>query len=911
MGRHGVRNTRRLAAQASAFLMALAALSLSPAGPAHAAANPVEATYYVSPAGGGTACSVAAPCSLATAQSTVRAQAPAMTGDLDVDLEAGTYPLSSTLTFTGADSGQNGFDVQYRAATAQLPILSGGTAITGWTLQNSALNIYSASLPAGFNTRQLWVNGVRADLATEAASSVFGAMTKTSTGFTFTGTGPNSWTDPADADLVYRNSAVRFGGWESGTCPVSSISSGTLTEQNPCYTNATATTPTNQGVQVGVPTAVQNNYALLSSPGQFSVNTSTKTIYYIPRPGQNMSSATAIAGGLQKLLSVTGTTTSAVHNLLFLGIDFEYTTWLLGNSGALDQQADYIDAADTADPTALPASVTCQLCDGVTFATDTFAHLGGSGLSLGGGGQHNNVGGNIVTDVAGNGIEVGDASSYNSSGISQAPAAVESGDTIDGNYVHDVANQYQGGVGIVAGWVTGTEIDHNEVWDTAYTGISLGWGWGQQGSSVYMSGNHIDGNYVHDVMTSDTFDGGAIYVNGTQGSAGSTIEGNYVSQVSQAVGALYLDNGASNWTVENNVVGNYAPYWLFLQVGSPAAVSNTVENNYVWTTAGSENNTPPAANTVTGNSTCLTSWPGAAQTTIASAGLGPAGIGLLGGPAQSNLDYNTPDTVSSSISSTDPGSNANDEAVHTPWASAAGDASPSWQTDLGASYTLSGIQVQFRTDGFDQPTERENFEIAVSNSPSLTSGLTVACSQGATPLAYEGRYDCPVPAGAWRYVSVIKTDSNEEVLGQVRVFGARDANVALGQSATALSEFSPSFPPSNAVDGNVGSIYSSGSVTGPQWWQVSLARQYTLSQAQIVFRSDGFNYPTENENLEILVANNPSMSGATVACTIGATPVPYAGVYSCALPAGPWQYLQVLKTDSNGMTLAEVRVWGH
>lgn len=252
MGQQGTRNARRLTAQLSAILMGATALAWSAATPAQAA---VQATYYVSSSGTGSACTQASPCSLSEAQSTVEANTSTMTGDLDVELEGGTYPLSSALAFTAADSGQNGYNVVYEAVPGENVVLSGGTAISGWTLHDSSTNIYEASVPAGFDTRQLWVDGARADIASEAAGTVFGTMTKTSTGFTFTNTGPNSWTNAGEVDVVYANSSVRYGGWESGVCGVASITSGTLTEQDPCYTNATETSPSNLGVQVSTPTA--------------------------------------------------------------------------------------------------------------------------------------------------------------------------------------------------------------------------------------------------------------------------------------------------------------------------------------------------------------------------------------------------------------------------------------------------------------------------------------------------------------------------------------------------------------------------------------------------------------------------------------------------------------------------------
>ena len=733
-------------------------------GTALTASAATEATYYVSPSGSGSTCSSSSPCSLATAQSTVEGLTSSMTGDLVVELEAGTYDPSSAWTLTSADSGENGYNVIYEAVSGQQVVISGGTSITGWTLHDTINNIYEASVPSGFDTRQIYVNGQVAQVDSEAASAAFGTMTQTSTGFTYTNSGPNSWSNAASVDLVYPNSAQVSYRWEYSMCPASTISSDTVVEQDPCYSNAESS----DGLSVTVPTAVENNYAILTTPGQFYLDTSANEIYYIPLPGQNMSTASVTAGGLQTLVDIAGTSTNPVKHVEFSGLQFEYSTWLFGDEGELDAQANvlYTTSTDADTWQMMPASVACHSCQEVSFSGDTFEHLGAGGLSFDGGGSNDAVTGNVFTDIAGDGVSIGVGARYTQ------PTTLESGDTVNDNYIYNIANAYLGGVGILATWVENTTVDHNEVWDTPYTGISLGWGWGDSSSS--MVNNHVDDNYVHDVMTSSLSDGGAIYVNGTQGSSSaSTIEGNYINQDSQPQAALYLDNGSTYWTVENNVIGGYAPNWVFVTAGgtgAPSADYNTVEYNYAESSAGGILGTPPSDNTVASNSTGLTSWPTGATTIIGSSGLESAYVGLLNSSPQTNLAYGTSDTVSSTWSGLSP-SNANDESVAAPWASASGDTSPSWQTDLGASDSLTDIQVLFRQDGYDQPATRADFEILVSNSPSLTSGYTVACTQGATPLPYEDRYDCQPPAGNWEYVSVVKTDTNELVLGQLRVFG--------------------------------------------------------------------------------------------------------------------------------------------
>ncbi|MEV5481542.1 right-handed parallel beta-helix repeat-containing protein, partial [Streptomyces sioyaensis] len=569
MTRRKVPRARRAIARLSAVLIGLTACwGLQPT-PATAA---VQATYYASPNGSGTTCTQAAPCTLAQAKSTVRSLTAAMTGDLVVELAGGTYDLSSTLTFDASDSGKNGYDVIYRAKAGQNVVLSGGTAITGWSETDATKHIYTAAMPAALtNTRQLWVNGQRADLASAAASSVFGAMTNDTTNkvFTFTGNGTDSWAHPETANLVYSGVGNP---WRHSVCPIESISNKTVAAKKPCQDNAY--NGSNWGA-LGLPTAVENHKELLSSKGQFAIDPVAREIYYIPRDGQNMTTATAVAGKLDTLVNLAGTPTSPVQHIQFTGLGFKYATWLLDNYGLVDAQANVRFTNNAADRTStsttfgkdnvglLPANVTCHSCENVTFGGNTFEHLGGSGLGFDGGGKNNSVTGNVITDVSGNGVQIGAGDIY------KQPAAIESDYTVKNNYVHNVANEYISGVGILATWVKGTHIEHNDVFNVPYTGISLGWGWGIYPATSTMVDNHVDNNHIHNVQTSAMRDGGAIYVLGTQGSSPrSTMNGNYVEQDSQDFASLYLDNGSSYWDVKNNVVGGYTPHWAFVQNGA-------------------------------------------------------------------------------------------------------------------------------------------------------------------------------------------------------------------------------------------------------------------------------------------------------------------------------------------------------
>ena len=49
-------------------------------------------------------------------------------------------------------------------------------------------------------------------------------------------------------------------------------------------------------------------------------------------------------------------------------------------------------------------------------------------------------------------------------------------DRVADDYVSRVAQDYYGNVGILSGYTDGLVVEHNEVADMPYTGISVGWG---------------------------------------------------------------------------------------------------------------------------------------------------------------------------------------------------------------------------------------------------------------------------------------------------------------------------------------------------------------------------------------------------------------------------------------------------
>jgi hypothetical protein len=299
--------TRKPSVWLSALGLASSALCLGvlDAGAAGAA---VQTTLYVSPAGTGTACSSSAPCSLSQAKSAVESLDGSMTGDIAVYLAGGTYRLSSTFQLGPQDSGENGHTVYWEAMPGQTPIISGATQVTGWSQYNAGLNIWRASVPAGTQSRQLWVDGVEATRARSAMNPAGFSLSGTS--FVTSDPSYQSWTNVTQTEVVDDND------WKEMRCPLISItrtsSGGSSLNVNPACFNANSTSvgfpfngnslPTMTGV-----TWIENNQALLTQPGQWYLDSGAGYLYYIPLQGQNMSSADVELPVDAELVNLSGT----------------------------------------------------------------------------------------------------------------------------------------------------------------------------------------------------------------------------------------------------------------------------------------------------------------------------------------------------------------------------------------------------------------------------------------------------------------------------------------------------------------------------------------------------------------------------------------------------------------------------
>ncbi|WP_330292737.1 RICIN domain-containing protein [Streptomyces sp. NBC_00576] len=780
--RIGAGTVKALAAATVVFAAVL------PVQPAYAATT----NFYVDPVNGSDSNSgtstTAAFKTVQAAETAVRAVNTNMADDIVVNLRGGTYPLTAPISFGTSDSGTNGHTVVYQAYNGETPVITSGKAVTGWTA--AANGEYKASVGA-LNFRQLYVNGVRAtrsrfpDIGSDFQLQGSDGSNKL---LKVLSSQVSNWDHLSQVEMMLETS------WGESFLRLKSISSsnGTANVSIQDHEAGILFQRPYPWLGDGSPLHFENAHEFLNEPGEFYVDMAAQTVYYKPRPGEDMSTATVQAPTLKTLFDIKGTNLgSPVHDLRFSGITFAQTTWMEAtDNGYLNAQGgNYNLSADFSNNQYVgrpPAGVQASYADRLSFTGNTFTQMGASALDLHHGVHDSSVTGNLIHDISGNGIMVGKFSDptveyhtvYNppTSPPGEDVREVVKNVTVKNNLITRIGEDYLGTAGINAGFVNSTTIDHNDISDTPWAGISLGWGW--QSAANAAGNNSVSYNRIGNVMNRLCDSAGIYHLSNDPN---TVINGNYVHDAirmpaacGSAVHGVYLDEGSDNMTLSNNVLSRTDGFINQNRNGSNVTLTN---------------------NTTSGDSV------------IKASGLESAYQGLA---TKLNLAYNKSASSSSVYDSGTPAANAVDNNNSTGWSPTGSDSSAWWQVDLGQAYQLGQFSLTTRQN-LDQSETRGNFEIRASNDPSFGSYTVLGRQTSTLPLAATLTSNVDVRQ-QFRYVRVAKTDG---AYFYITDFSVQRAGGAL-EDATGTPTVNPStfYTIKNVNSGQMMDVYEGSTADG-------------------------------------------------------------------------------------------------
>ncbi|MCC7493266.1 MAG: right-handed parallel beta-helix repeat-containing protein [Fimbriimonadaceae bacterium] len=461
-------------------------------------------------------------------------------------LRGGTYALTARLELTPADSGRAEAPVEWAAAPGERVVISGGRRLTGWQRQPDGR--WTTSVPAGTVFHTLWVDGRRAVRARTP-----------NTGYLYTADilapfDRGTWYDPAilaKTGFIYRDQDLQpaadldqawlviYHSWTTSIHRITALDPATHTVK----LAPRSTWPIGYWWESGTRYHIEGLRAALDAPGEWLLDSRTGEVSYLPRPGEDLTTAAVIVPQVTgTLLAIRGNPAAGelVEQLTFRDLTFAHPAAALSVEMPRDQQS-AVERDGLVHATGLRHS---------QFEGCTIAHAGENGVWLDEGCQHDQLRNSHFHDLGGGAIYIGPRQ-----GGDRAATAV-SHVTVEGCLLHHGSRLFRGSQGVWIGRASYNQVRQNEICGFHHLGIGVGWSWGYAPSSAHH--NTIEYNRIHHIGNGYFSDGGGIYTLGV--SPGTVLRGNVIHDViptplmpDGGLG-LYHDEGSTGILDEDNLV---------------------------------------------------------------------------------------------------------------------------------------------------------------------------------------------------------------------------------------------------------------------------------------------------------------------------------------------------------------------
>jgi hypothetical protein len=522
-------------------------------------------------------------------------------------LRGGIYTLEEPILLRPEDSGTEDSPTYIEAATGEKPVFSSGITVKNWTKagnipnlpQEAAGKVWVADAPfvcgRFFEFRQMWVNNIKANRASDydegqALQRILSVDKKKE----------EMWIPKQAFGSLKNIQQMDFFIHQWWAIAILRVKSVTVVGDSACvkfyqpesriefehpWPAPFIDEKKNQNGNSAF--FFMNDIRFLNRPGEWFHDQATNKIYYWPRNNEDINKATVTVPSLENLVQIEGITDNPVAYVYFKGINFEHTTWLRpSKAGHVPLQAGFslLDAyklkePGTPDKAGLEnqawldrqtASVTVNNAQHITFERCNFKHQAATGIDLISGVCNSKIEGCTFSDIGGTAIQLG----FFGNAAFEAHLPYNPSDErvvcqfnhIANNLITDVTNEDWGCVGIGVGYAHDITIEHNEINNINYSGISVGWGWTR--TINCMRNNKINANHIHH-FAKNMYDVGGIYTLSAQ--PNTEIKRNSIHHLEKAPYThdlnhyqyIYFDENSSfiraqdNWTEVSKFFSNH------------------------------------------------------------------------------------------------------------------------------------------------------------------------------------------------------------------------------------------------------------------------------------------------------------------------------------------------------------------
>ena len=475
-------------------------------------------------------------------------------------LAAGTYRQTAPIRLSADDS-----HLRFVGAGMDATLLSGGVELPRFTVGKDG--VWTCRVPKGTRFDQLWVNGRRATRARSPNRDYFYMVQPHEDGKRAFYANPKDIAPIANLPAAALTNVVLhlFMSWQTGLAHLTSVDgrSGLVRGHQ-----ATGWYDYFKWKDYAPRYRLENFRAALDEAGEWFLDVETGLLSYLPRKGEVAAATRAVAPAVDRLLVA-----SNVTDVVFANLAFECQGFLIPNSCGTEQAA------------CRGVGAALELADAVQvrFEDAAIRHVSEYALWYRDGCHDGAVTRCLVEDLGAGGVRVGEVGKVD---FARAPYNVTVADSV----VRAGGRVFPGGIGLFVSHARDCVLEHNEIADFFYTGISVGWTWGYR--PTVNRNNKIRFNHIHHIGQGVLSDMGGIYTLGR--ADGTEVVGNVIHDVDSydfagyGSSGLYTDEGSGNEVFASNLVYRCKTGPVHQHYGT-----NNVFRNNVFVMTGGREHMPP------------------------------------------------------------------------------------------------------------------------------------------------------------------------------------------------------------------------------------------------------------------------------------------------------------------------------
>lgn len=276
----------------------------------------------------------------------------------------------------------------------------------------------------------------------------------------------------------------------------------------------------------------------LTQPGEWFHDRQKREVIYWPRPGETTGSVRGTVPTAASVVVLKGTSANPVRNVTFRNVAFEHAGYAYPRRVCVGQAAATVGAAVEAD-----------FAEGVRLEGCRIEHVALHGIWFRRGCRECAAVSCRLSDLGAGGVYIGPADR-------KWDVVRQKGEEAKGVVVEDCiisggGHVYPEGIGVALFLATDCRIEHNDICDFRYTGVSCGWNWRFEPTTN--ARNSISFNHIRNVGLETLSDLGGIYTLGE--SKDSVVLGNWIHDI-----AAYNHNGYGSWGLYSDEGSSYYSY---------------------------------------------------------------------------------------------------------------------------------------------------------------------------------------------------------------------------------------------------------------------------------------------------------------------------------------------------------------